>query len=87
MEEPAVDEEGDSLGHSQPALHPLGDELPIQETQLQQIGEQVLSFLVSRLVGNIGVFIALLVTASIVPQMLDSGAIDLREAVALTKQK
>ncbi|MFT5327429.1 MAG: hypothetical protein ACI8P0_005320, partial [Planctomycetaceae bacterium] len=57
--------------------YPLGDELPIQETQLQQIGEQVLSFLVSRLVGNIGVFIALLVTASIVPQMLDSGAIDL----------
>ncbi len=57
--------------------YPLGDELPIQETQLHQIGEQVLSFLVSRLVGNIGVFIALLVTASIVPQMLDSGAIDL----------
>jgi hypothetical protein len=57
--------------------YPLGDELPIQETQLQQIGEQILSFLVSRLVGNIGVFIALLVTASIVPQMLDSGAIDL----------
>ncbi len=57
--------------------YPLGDELPIQETQLQQIGEQVLSFLVSRLVGNIGVFIALLVTASIVPQTLDSGAIDL----------
>jgi hypothetical protein len=57
--------------------YPLGDELPIQETQLQQIGEQVLSFLVSRLVGNIGVFIALLVTAAIVPQMLDSGAIDL----------
>ena len=57
--------------------YPLGDELPIQESQLQQIGEQVLSFLVSRLVGNIGVFIALLVTASIVPQMLDSGAIDL----------
>lgn len=57
--------------------YPLGDELPIQETQLQQIGESVLAFLVSRLVGNIGVFIALLVTASIVPQMLDSGAIDL----------
>lgn len=57
--------------------YPLGDELPIQETQLQQIGESVLSFLVSRLVGNVGVFIALLVTASIVPQMLDSGAIDL----------
>ena len=57
--------------------YPLGDELPIQETQLQQIGEQILSFLVSRLVGNVGVFIALLVTASIVPQMLDSGAIDL----------
>ena len=57
--------------------YPLGNELPIRETQLQQIGEQVLSFLVSRLVGNIGVFIALLVTASIVPQMLDSGAIDL----------
>jgi len=57
--------------------YPLGDELPIQETQLHQIGEAVLSFLVSRLVGNIGVFIALLVTASIVPQMLDSGAIDL----------
>jgi hypothetical protein len=57
--------------------YPLGDELPMQESQLHQIGEQVLSFLVSRLVGNIGVFIALLVTASIVPQMLDSGAIDL----------
>ncbi len=57
--------------------YPLGDELPIQETQLHQIGESVLSFLVSRLVGNVGVFIALLVTASIVPQMLDSGAIDL----------
>ena len=57
--------------------YPLGDELPILESQLHQIGESVLSFLVSRLVGNIGVFIALLVTASIVPQMLDSGAIDL----------
>lgn len=57
--------------------YPLGDELPIHESQLRQIGESILSFLVSRLVGNIGVFIALLVTASIVPQMLDSGAIDL----------
>lgn len=57
--------------------YPLGDEVPLAEEQLHQIAEQVIAFVVSRLVGNIGVFIALLVTASIVPQMLDAGAIDL----------
>ncbi|MBC8291345.1 MAG: ABC transporter permease [Planctomycetes bacterium] len=57
--------------------YPLGDEVPLPEDQLHQIAEQVIAFVVSRLVGNIGVFIALLVTASIVPQMLDAGAIDL----------
>jgi hypothetical protein len=57
--------------------YPLGDEAPLAEDQLHQIAEQVIAFVVSRLVGNIGVFIALLVTASIVPQMLDAGAIDL----------
>lgn len=57
--------------------YPLGDELPLAEEQLHQIAEAVIAFVVSRLVGNIGVFIALLVTASIVPQMLDAGAIDL----------
>jgi len=57
--------------------YPLGNEVPLAEEQLHQIAEQVIAFVVSRLVGNIGVFIALLVTASIVPQMLDAGAIDL----------
>jgi ABC-type transport system involved in multi-copper enzyme maturation permease subunit len=57
--------------------YPIGDEVPLAEDQLHQIAEQVIAFVVSRLVGNIGVFIALLVTASIVPQMLDAGAIDL----------
>ncbi|MFP6765516.1 MAG: ABC transporter permease subunit, partial [Planctomycetaceae bacterium] len=57
--------------------YPLGDEIPVAEEQLHQIAETVIAFVISRLVGNIGVFIALLVTASIVPQMLDAGAIDL----------
>ena len=57
--------------------YPLGDEIPVTEEQLHQITETVIAFVISRLVGNVGVFIALLVTASIVPQMLDAGAIDL----------
>ncbi|MDA0586636.1 MAG: ABC transporter permease subunit [Planctomycetota bacterium] len=57
--------------------YPIGDEVPLTEDQLHQIAETVIAFVVSRLVGNLGVFIALLVTASIVPQMLDAGAIDL----------
>jgi len=57
--------------------YPLGDEISVSEEQLHQITETVIAFVISRLVGNIGVFIALLVTASIVPQMLDAGAIDL----------
>ena len=55
----------------------LGDEFPITKEQMQVIVTTVLSQLVSRLLGNIGVFIAILVTASIIPQMLDAGAIDL----------
>lgn len=57
--------------------YPVGSDLPINESQLQRYGQILMTQLVSRLIGNVGIFIALLVTASIIPQMLDSGAIDL----------
>jgi hypothetical protein len=55
----------------------FGDPLPLSDRQLQEVVGTVVAGVTSRLVGNIGVFIALLVTASIVPQMLDAGACDL----------
>jgi hypothetical protein len=55
----------------------LGDEVPVTKSQMQQVVSMILAELVSRLLGNLGVFIAILVTASIIPQMLDAGAIDL----------
>jgi hypothetical protein len=57
--------------------YPVLDEIPVSEEQAQQFVRMAISGLVSLLVGYFGVFIAILVTASIVPQMLDAGAIDL----------
>ena len=55
----------------------VGDEIPVTKQQMQQAVSLVLVDIVSILLGNLGVFIAILVTASIIPQMLDAGAIDL----------
>jgi len=55
----------------------IGNPLPITDDQLHGAVGTVLVVATSWLVGNFGVFIALLVTASIVPQMLDTGACDL----------
>ena len=55
----------------------LGDEIAVAESLLQDVVSAVLSLVVGWLVGNFGVFVALMVTASIVPRMLDTGACDL----------
>lgn len=55
----------------------LGEELPISEVQLAEIAKELLTVIVTLLVGYLGMFVALLVTASMVPQMLEGGAVDL----------
>lgn len=50
---------------------------PVTETLLGEFVKEVLMILVTLLVGYLGMFVALLVTASMVPQMLESGAVDL----------
>jgi len=55
----------------------LGDELPVSEAQLAEIAKELLTVVVTLLVGYLGMFVALLVTASMVPQMLEPGAVDL----------
>jgi|GEM_PF-923863 len=59
------------------AGYEFGDELPVPAQQVRQIGELVLAFIVSWLVGFAGVLAAIIVTASIVPRMLEPGSIDL----------
>lgn len=59
------------------AGYALGDELPLQARQVRQAAAQVLAFIVSWLVGFAGVLAAIIVTASIIPRMLESGSIDL----------
>lgn len=59
------------------AGYELGDELPFRPEQVREVGELVLAFVVSWLVGFAGVLAAIVVTASIVPRMLESGSIDL----------
>lgn len=56
---------------------PLGDELPLTENQVHEYGGLIIAGLLARLVGNIGVLIAIVVTSWIVPTMLEAGAIDL----------
>jgi hypothetical protein len=59
------------------AGYQFGDELPVPAQQVREIGELVLAFVVSWLVGFAGVLAAIIVTASIVPRMLEPGSIDL----------
>ncbi len=59
------------------AGYEFGDELPVSAESVHEIGELVLAFVVSWLVGFAGVLAAIVVTASIVPRMLEPGSIDL----------
>ncbi|MBI1314079.1 ABC transporter permease subunit [bacterium] len=59
------------------AGYELGDELPFRTEYVHEIGELVLAFVVSWLIGFAGVLAAIVVTASIVPRMLEPGSIDL----------
>ncbi len=59
------------------AAYEFGDELPVSAENVREIGELVLAFVVSWLVGFAGVLAAIVVTASIVPRMLEAGSIDL----------
>jgi ABC-type transport system involved in multi-copper enzyme maturation permease subunit len=51
--------------------------LPFPKGQMQTLIQSVLATFMSLFVGTIGVFVAILVTASIIPQTFDAGAIDL----------
>ncbi len=68
---------------AQAALHmsyfgwEFGPELPFGPAQTATIVKSVMATLISYMAGVIGVFVAILVTASIVPQMFEPGAIDL----------
>jgi ABC-type transport system involved in multi-copper enzyme maturation permease subunit len=55
----------------------FGNPMPLNEEQLQDRVNMVLTQLMIYLAGVIGVMIAILVTASVVPQMFEAGAIDL----------
>ncbi len=55
----------------------LGDPLPMDRDQTQQGVKNVLMIVMSFLVGAIGVFVAILVSASIIPQTFEPGSIDL----------
>lgn len=59
------------------AGYELGDELPFRTEQVREFGELILAGAVSWLVGFFGILAALVVTASIVPRMLEAGSIDL----------
>jgi ABC-2 family transporter protein len=53
------------------------DALPFTHQQLTQTVKAFLAFIIDYAVGVFGVFAAILVTASIIPQMFEAGAIDL----------
>jgi hypothetical protein len=55
----------------------FGPELPFTADQTAFLVKSTLATLISFLAGVVGVFVAILVTASIVPQMFEPGAIDL----------
>ncbi len=59
------------------AGYDLGDELPISDDQVREVGELILAGAVSWLVGFFGILAALVVTSSVVPRMLEAGSIDL----------
>lgn len=71
---------------------PWGNGLPLTRAQVTPILKIFITGIVNFLVGNLGVFCAILVTASIVPQTFEAGSIDLllskpvsRSLVFLTK--
>lgn len=55
----------------------IGDTLPLDREQLETIVKTAMLAIMSFLVGALGVFVAILVTASIIPHMFESGAINL----------
>jgi len=55
----------------------IGPELPFRADQVAWLVKTALVALISFLAGVLGVFTAILVTASIIPQMFEPGAIDL----------
>ena len=59
------------------AGYEFGDAIPGTADQIRKAGEESLAFVVSWLVGLAGVLAAVIVTASIIPRMLEPGSIDL----------
>jgi hypothetical protein len=55
----------------------IGDPLPFPAKDIHRPVEQVLTAFITLILGRLGVFIAILVTASIVPHTFEPGAIDL----------
>ena len=55
----------------------IGEALPFPAKDIQRPIQQVLAAFISLIVGRLGVFIAILVTAAIVPHTFEPGAIDL----------
>lgn len=55
----------------------IGGPLPLDHDQTNKGVKTVLVTVMTLLVGTFGVFVAILVTASIIPQMFEAGAIDL----------
>jgi ABC-type transport system involved in multi-copper enzyme maturation permease subunit len=55
----------------------LGDPLPFSPREFQRPLQQALVIVINLLIGRLGVFIAILVTASLVPHTFEAGAIDL----------
>jgi ABC-type transport system involved in multi-copper enzyme maturation permease subunit len=55
----------------------IGDALPFPAKDIQRPIQQVLAAFISLILGRLGVFIAILVTAAIVPHTFEPGAIDL----------
>ena len=86
-----VREQGSEFYLKYPFFDPLGP-LPFDRTQLTALVQSILTSIINYIIGGVAVLAAILVTASIIPQTFEAGAIDLllskpvsRTVVFLTK--
>jgi hypothetical protein len=55
----------------------FGQPLPLRQADFKRILESIVEWVTRWLVGTLGVLVAILVTASIIPQMFDPGSLNL----------
>jgi hypothetical protein len=57
-------------------IWPLGDQIPFGQQQVEQAIEFILAQFTNFFLGFIGVFVGILVTASIIPGTFESGSVN-----------